>query len=71
MYQVRRIARTEFVPIRNLRDAFEAITDVGGGVAKADGLDVPFLKHFLQEHGSIAGAPGTTLISNDEFDGRE
>lgn len=44
-----------------------AITDVGGGAAKADGLDVPFLKHFLQEHGSIAGAPGTTSITNDEL----
>lgn len=44
-----------------------AITDVGGGVATADGLDVPLLKRYLQEHGSIAGAPGTTSITNDEL----
>jgi glutamate dehydrogenase (NAD(P)+) len=44
-----------------------AITDVGGGVAQADGLDVPFLKRYLQEHGTIAGAPGTTPITNEEL----
>jgi glutamate dehydrogenase (NAD(P)+) len=44
-----------------------AITDVGGGVSSPGGLDVPFLKRYLQEHGSIAGAPGTTPIGNDEL----
>ena len=44
-----------------------AITDVGGGVQNADGLDVPMLKRFLEEHGTIAGAPGTTPIDNDEL----
>ena len=44
-----------------------AITDVGGGVRRADGLDVPMLKRHLQEHGTIAGAPGTTPIDNDEL----
>jgi glutamate dehydrogenase (NAD(P)+) len=44
-----------------------AITDVGGGVAEANGLDVPFLKRYLQEHGTIAGAPGTTPMTNDEL----
>jgi glutamate dehydrogenase (NAD(P)+) len=44
-----------------------AITDVGGGVADPDGLDVPFLKRSLEEHGTIAGAPGTTPITNDEL----
>ncbi|MEO8468190.1 MAG: Glu/Leu/Phe/Val dehydrogenase [Chloroflexota bacterium] len=44
-----------------------AITDVGGGVAKADGLNVPILSRYLQEHGTIAGAPGTTPITNDEL----
>ena len=44
-----------------------AITDVGGGVQNPNGLDVPMLKRFLEEHGTIAGAPGTTPIDNDEL----
>jgi len=44
-----------------------AITDIGGGVASADGLDVPRLKRHLQEHGTIAGARGTRPIDNDEL----
>jgi glutamate dehydrogenase (NAD(P)+) len=46
-----------------------AITDVHGGVARADGLDVPFLQRHLGEHGTIAGAPGTRPIENDELFG--
>ncbi|MFL5688725.1 MAG: Glu/Leu/Phe/Val family dehydrogenase [Chloroflexota bacterium] len=46
-----------------------AITDVHGGVANAGGLDVPFLRRFLAEHGTIAGAPGTRPIDNDELFG--
>ena len=46
-----------------------ANTDVGGGVRAPDGLDVPMLKRYLQEHGTIAGAPGTTPIDNDELFG--
>jgi glutamate dehydrogenase (NAD(P)+) len=46
-----------------------AITDVHGGVADAGGLDVPFLRRFLAEHGTIAGAPGTRPIDNDELFG--
>src|SRR5689334_10389765 len=41
-----------------------AITDVHGGVARADGLDVPFLRRHLGEHGTISGAPGTRPIDN-------
>ena len=44
-----------------------AITDVGGGVQHPDGLDVPMLRRYLQEHGTIAGAPGTAPIGNDEL----
>jgi len=44
-----------------------AITDVAGGVQHADGLDVPMLKRYLQEHGTIAGAPGTAPIDNGEL----
>ena len=41
-----------------------AITDVLGGVYRPDGLDVPFLARYLQEHGTVTGAPGTQPIDN-------
>jgi glutamate dehydrogenase (NAD(P)+) len=44
-----------------------AVTDVGGGVYSAGGLDVPFLRRFMQERGSLVGAPGTRPIDNDEL----
>jgi glutamate dehydrogenase (NAD(P)+) len=44
-----------------------AITDVHGGAFASDGLDVPFLRQYLGEHGTIAGAPGTRPIANDEL----
>jgi glutamate dehydrogenase (NAD(P)+) len=44
-----------------------AITDVGGGVRREAGLDVAQLKRHLQEHGTIADAPGTEPITNDEL----
>jgi glutamate dehydrogenase (NAD(P)+) len=46
-----------------------AITDVHGGVARDGGLDVPFLRRHLQEHGTIAGAPDTRPIDNAELFG--
>ena len=46
-----------------------AITDVHGGVADPNGLDVPFLRRQLSEHGTIAGAPRTRPIANDELFG--
>jgi glutamate dehydrogenase (NAD(P)+) len=46
-----------------------AITDVHGGVARTEGLDVPFLRRYLAEHGTIAGAPGTRPIDNEELFG--
>jgi glutamate dehydrogenase (NAD(P)+) len=46
-----------------------AITDVHGGVARAEGLDVPFLRQYLAEHDTIAGAPGTRPIDNVELFG--
>jgi glutamate dehydrogenase (NAD(P)+) len=46
-----------------------AITDVHGGVADSDGLNVPFLRRHLGEHGTIAGAPGTRPIENEELFG--
>ena len=44
-----------------------AITDVRGGVFDPQGLDVPYLKRHMSEHGSIAGAPGTLPITNEEL----
>jgi glutamate dehydrogenase (NAD(P)+) len=42
-----------------------AITDVAGGVRLPAGLDVPLLSRFEQEHGTVAGAPGTEPIDNE------
>ncbi len=44
-----------------------AITDVGGGVFDPSGLDVLHLRRHLAEHGTIAGAPGTRPITNDQL----
>ena len=44
-----------------------AITDIGGGVFRGEGLDVDRLTWHLRETGSIAGAPGTEPISNSEL----
>lgn len=44
-----------------------AITDVNGGVRNDSGLDVPFLSRYLQEHGTIAGAPNADSIENTEL----
>jgi glutamate dehydrogenase (NAD(P)+) len=42
-----------------------AITDVGGGVRDDAGLDIARLRRFMEETGSIAGAPGTRPIDNE------
>ncbi len=44
-----------------------AATDVGGGVRSETGLDPRSLKRRLEETRSIAGAPGTEPITNDEL----
>jgi glutamate dehydrogenase (NAD(P)+) len=46
-----------------------AITDVLGGVHRPDGLDVPFLGRYLQEHGTVTGAPRTAPIDNETLFG--
>jgi glutamate dehydrogenase (NAD(P)+) len=46
-----------------------AITDVGGGVFRREGLDVPFLTRYVQEHGTVVGAPGTHPIDNEALFG--
>jgi glutamate dehydrogenase (NAD(P)+) len=44
-----------------------AITDVRGGGRNATGLDVPALTSYLKDRGTIAGAPNTESITNDEL----
>jgi glutamate dehydrogenase (NAD(P)+) len=46
-----------------------AITDIGGGVYRPEGLDVPFLSRYVQEHGTVVGAPGTQPIDNETLFG--
>jgi glutamate dehydrogenase (NAD(P)+) len=46
-----------------------AITDAFGGVADPGGLDVTYLRRHFEEHGTVAGAPGTAPITNDELFG--
>ena len=44
-----------------------AITDVHGGAANPDGLEVPFVRRHFAEHGTVAGAPGTSPITNAQL----
>ena len=44
-----------------------AVTDVKGGVHRADGLDVPALWGWAQETGSVVGFSGAEEISNAEL----
>jgi glutamate dehydrogenase (NAD(P)+) len=44
-----------------------AITDVYGGVMDDLGIDVPNLKRHVEEHGSVAGAPGTREVTNEQL----
>ncbi|WP_339908173.1 Glu/Leu/Phe/Val family dehydrogenase [Symmachiella dynata] len=43
------------------------VTDVSGGVWNPEGLDVPELIRYAQEHRGIAGFEGTEPISNDDL----
>ena len=44
-----------------------AVTDVGGGAYRTEGLDPVELRRRVQEMGTIAGAPGTAPLTNDEL----
>jgi glutamate dehydrogenase (NAD(P)+) len=44
-----------------------AVSDIRGGVFKADGLDIAALLLYRSEHGSITGFPGTEPLTNDEL----
>lgn len=44
-----------------------AVTDVSGGVISEAGINPAHLRRYLEETGSIAGAPGTLSITNAEL----
>jgi glutamate dehydrogenase (NAD(P)+) len=44
-----------------------AVSDVSGGIYRADGLDVNAVFAHAQETGSVLDAPGTEAITNDEL----
>src|SRR5262245_34978739 len=43
------------------------VSDVAGGVAAPDGLDVPTLHEHVREHGHVEGFPGARGISGEEL----
>ena len=43
-----------------------AVSDVSGAIHDPDGLDIPRLMGYVQEHGTLDGAPGHS-ISNEEL----
>ena len=43
------------------------VTDVSGGVWNAEGLDIPALIRYAEEHRGVAGFDGTEPISNDDL----
>jgi glutamate dehydrogenase (NAD(P)+) len=44
-----------------------AVSDIAGGIYNPQGIDVRALRLYYQEHGSIAGFPGTKKVSNEEL----
>jgi glutamate dehydrogenase (NAD(P)+) len=44
-----------------------AVSDVDGGIHNPAGIDIRALRLFAQEHGTIAGFPGTTPVTNAEL----
>jgi glutamate dehydrogenase (NAD(P)+) len=44
-----------------------AVSDVYGGIYRADGLDIPAVIHHLSSTGSVRDFPGSDNISNDDL----
>ena len=44
-----------------------AVSDINGGIHNPNGLNVPALLDYQQEHGTIAGFPDAERITNDEL----
>jgi glutamate dehydrogenase (NAD(P)+) len=53
--------------LRKLGARIVAVSDVGGGVYRGDGLNPELLRRHLEEVGTVAGAPGTETITNAEL----
>jgi glutamate dehydrogenase (NAD(P)+) len=43
------------------------VSDTGGAIHAADGLDIPRVLAWKKEHGTVVGFPGTTTITNGEL----
>ncbi len=43
------------------------VSDTGGAITKADGLDIDRVVAWKKEHGTVVGFPGSTTISNAEL----
>jgi glutamate dehydrogenase (NAD(P)+) len=44
-----------------------AVSEAAGGIHNPNGIDIRSLRLYAQEHGSVAGFPGTTPVSNAEL----
>jgi glutamate dehydrogenase (NAD(P)+) len=44
-----------------------AVSDTGGGIYKADGLEIPKVLAWKKEHGTVVGFPGSKEITNAEL----
>ncbi len=61
------VGRAAARALRGLGARIVAISDVGGGVYRGDGLDLELLRRHVQEAGTVAGAPGAEAITNAEL----
>jgi glutamate dehydrogenase (NAD(P)+) len=43
------------------------VTDIGGGVYNADGLDPALMRSYLKEHGTLVGLPNAEPLSNEQL----
>jgi glutamate dehydrogenase (NAD(P)+) len=44
-----------------------AVSDVSGGVHDENGLDIPELRHYAEQHGSLAGYDKGERVTNEEL----
>ena len=44
-----------------------AVSDISGGIYKANGIDVPRLRSYIREHGDMDGFDGSDTVSNSEL----
>jgi glutamate dehydrogenase (NAD(P)+) len=44
-----------------------AVSDTGGAIWKQEGLDIPKVLSWKQEHGTVVGFPGSTTITNGQL----